>query len=223
LTPIITAFADSPDLGQGHARDFRVRWALEEVGAPYEMRLLSFAALKAPQHRARNPFGSIPTYEEGKLTLFESGAIVLHIAQIHRRLLSDDADARARAVAWMFAALNTVEAPVVEREAFLMLEHDKSWFEERLPLLDENVRRRLGELAAHLADAEWLDGDFSAADLLMVTVLRRLDASNIAERAGILDEFPNLAAYARRGEARPAYRRAFVAQRKVFEERQPAG
>jgi glutathione S-transferase len=223
VTPIVAGFADSPDNGQGHARDFRVRWALEEVGEAYEMRLLSFAALKEPAHRARNPFGSIPSYEEGKLTLFESGAIVFHIAQTRKGLLPGDADARARAVTWMFGALNTVEAPIVEREAFLLMEHDRSWFEERLPLLDANVRKRLGELAGHLGDAGWLDGDFSAADLLMVTVLRRLDASNIAERAGILDEFPNLAAYARRGEERPAYRRAFAAQLRVFEERRSAG
>jgi glutathione S-transferase len=216
IRPTITGFADSPDLGEGHARDMQVRWALEEVGRPYDVRLLSFAALKQPPHRALNPFGSIPTYEEGALALFESGAIVFHIAQSGEGLFAPDADARARAVTWMFAALNTVEPPIAEREAFLLLENEESWFEARLPRLDGNVRKRLGELSARLADSEWLDGGFSAGDLLMVSALRRLKPSNIPERAGILDEFRNLADYVARGEARPAYRRAFAAQRAVF-------
>lgn len=216
MTPTITAFADSPDKGEGHARDMQVRWALEEVGRAYEVRLLTFEALKQVPHLALNPFGSIPTYEEGALALFESGAIVFHIAQSNDGLLPTDSDARARAVSWMFAALNTVEPPVVEREAFLLSERDESWFDERLPRLDDNVRKRLRQLSARIGDREWLDGGFSAADLLMVSVLRRLKASNIPERAGILDEFPNLADYVARGEARPAYRRAFLAQREVF-------
>jgi len=214
--PTITAFADSPDNGEGHARDMQVRWALEEVGRPYDVRLLSFAALKQPPHRALNPFGSIPTYEEGALALFESGAIVFHIAQANQGLFPADRNARARAVTWMFAALNTVEPPIVEREAFLLLEKDESWFEARLPRLDDNVRKRLGDLSARLGGSQWLDGGFSAADLLMVSVLRRLKASNIPERAGILEEFQSLADYVARGEARPAYRRAFEAQRAVF-------
>lgn len=216
MKPVITAFKDSPDLGRGQARDMRVRWALEEVGQDYDVRLLSMTELKEAPHRRIQPFGSIPTYEDGELALFETGAIVFHIAETHDGLLPNDANARARAITWMFAALNTVEPPIVEREAFMLIEHDKEWFAKRRPLLDDNVRKRLGELSAFLQNAEWLDGEFSAADLLMVSVLRRLDASNIPEPPLILDEFPSLSAYVSRAEARPAYRRAFNAQQRVF-------
>src|SRR5689334_4762036 len=160
MTIIITAFEQSPDGGQGLARDFRVRWALEEVGQPYEVRLVSFAEMKQPAHLARHPFGQIPTYEDGNLALFESGAIVLHIAERHAGLLPEDAEARARAIAWMFAALGTVEPPIVERSMAFLLERDKDWYEARLPMLDRNVRARLDQLAARLGDADWLDGAF---------------------------------------------------------------
>ena len=210
MTPTITAFEQSPDRGRGLARDMRVRWALEEVGQPYNVRLLSFGAMKEPEHLALHPFGQIPTYEEGDLVLFESGAIVFHIAERHAGLLADDAGARARAIAWMFAALNTVEPPIVDLQIAKLLERDKSWYEQRLPLVEERIRRRLGELSNRLGDATWLDGEFSAGDLLMVSVLLRLKGS------GILDEYPNLSAYVARGEARPAYRRAFDAQLAVF-------
>jgi glutathione S-transferase len=210
MTPTITAFARSPDRGRGLARDMRVRWALEEVGQPYQVRLLSFPELKQPAHRALHPFGQIPTYEEGDLALFESGAIVLHIAQTRSGLLPDDANARARAISWMFAALSTVEPPIVERGAARLLEHDKPWYAERLPMLDDRVRVRLGELATRLGDAQWLDGAFSAADLLIVTVLRRLGGT------GLLEEHPVLCAYVARAETRPAYQRAFADQLAVF-------
>lgn len=192
------------------ARDMRVRWALEEVGQPYDVRLRSMTALKESEHRARNPFGSIPTYEEGDLTLFESGAIVFHIAERHEGLLPKDADARARAITWMFAALNTVEPPIVDHAEASLFEKDKSWRDEHLAMIDKQVRTRLGDLSKRLGDADWLDGEFSAADILMVQVLRWLGES------GIVEEFPNLAAYVARGEARPAYRRAFEAQAAVF-------
>ena len=211
MTPTITAFESSPDRGRGLARDMPVRWALEEVGQPYDVRLVSFAQMKVPAHRALHPFGKIPTYEESDLALFESGAIVFHIAESHAGLLPDDANARARAIAWMFAALSTVEPPIVERSAAFLLERDKSWYEERLPILDDRVRLRLGELSARLGDADWLDGAFSAGDLLMVNVLRRLGSS------GLLEEYPNVSAYVARGEARPAFKRAFDAQYAVFE------
>ena len=210
MNPTITAFEQSPDRGQGLARDMRVRWALEEVGQPYDVRLVSFRQMKETAHLALHPFGQIPTYEEGGVTLFESGAIVLHIAQHHAGLLPDERQARARAVGWMFAALNTVEAPIVEREAATLLERDKPWFAERQPILDERVHVRLRQLAARLGEAEWLDGGFSAGDLLMVTVLRRLQGS------ALLDGYPNLRAYVARGEARPAYQRAFADQLAVF-------
>ena len=217
MTPTITAFERSPDRGKGLARDMRVRWALEEVGQPYGVRLVSFAAMKEPAHRALHPFGQIPTYEEGDLVLFESGAIVFHIAERHAGLFPDDANARARAVTWIFAALNTVEPPIVERASATLVERDHAWYEERLPILDGRVRHRLDELSSQLGDADWLDDAFSAGDLLMVTVLRRLNGS------GILEEYPNLSAYVARGEARPAYQRAFDAQLAVFTGNPPAG
>jgi glutathione S-transferase len=217
MTPTITAFERSPDGGKGLARDMRVRWALEEVGQPYDVRLVSFAEMKEPAHRALQPFGQIPTYEEGDLVLFESGAIVFHIAERHAGLLPDDANARARAITWVFAALNTIEPPIVDRSMARLVEGDKAWFEQRLPVLEDRIRDRLGELAARLGDADWLDGEFSAGDLMMVSVLLRLGGS------GILDEYPNLSAYVARGEARPAYKRAFAAQLAVFTGKSPTG
>jgi len=210
VTITITAFEASPDHGRGLARDMRVRWALEEVGQPYEVRLLSFKALKEPAHLAVHPFGQIPTYDEGDLSLFETGSILLHIAERHAGLLPNDADARARAITWMFAALSTVEPPIVDREAAVLLDRDKPWYEARLPILDGRVRARLDQLSDRLGEIDWLDGQFSAADILMVTVLRRLESS------GILDDYPNLSAYINRGKARPAYKRAFEAQLAVF-------
>lgn len=210
MTITITAFESSPDEGKGLARDMRVRWALEEVGQAYDVRLLSFKALKEPAHRVLNPFGSIPTYEEGDLALFESGAIIFHIAERHAGLLPENGDARARAITWMFAALNTVEPPIVERENATVLECDKSWYEERQKMVEDRIRERLDDLSNRLGDADWLDGAFSAGDLLMVEVLVRLDGSTI------LDEHPNLAAYVARAQARPAFKRAFAAQLAVF-------
>jgi glutathione S-transferase len=219
MKPTITAFADSPDEGQGHARDMRVRWAFEEVGQAYDVRLRSMKELKEPAHLALNPFGSIPTYEEGDLVLFESGSIILHIAENRAGLLPNDPNSRSRAITWMFAALNTVEPPIVEREAFMLLENAKSWFDQRMPILENNVRKRLAELSARLGNSDWLDGEFSAGDLLMVTVLRRLEASNIPDGPDLLGEYPNLAELVARGKARPAYQRAFADQLAVFTDR----
>jgi glutathione S-transferase len=210
MPPTITAFEASPDRGRGLARDMRVRWALEEVGQPYEVRLLSFQAMKEPAHLALQPFGQIPTYEEGELALFESGAIVLHIAEHHAGLLPDDVNARGRAISWMFAALNTVEPPIVELSMAKIAETQQPWYEQRLPLLQERLRKRLGQLSGLLGDAAWLDGEFSVGDLMMVSVLLRWRAS------GMVQEFPSLCAYVARAEARPAYQRAFAAQLAVF-------
>jgi glutathione S-transferase len=210
MTPTITAFAASPDRGRGLARDTRVRWALEEVGQPYQVRLLSFAELKEPAHLALHPFGQIPTYEEGDLALFETGSIILHIAEHHAGLLPDDANARARAITWMFAAVNTVEPPILELATARLLEGDKPWNRERLPLVEDRVRNRLKQLSARLGDADWLDGAFSAGDLMMVHVLQRLKPS------GLLDGYSNLSTYVARAELRPAYKRAFAAQLAVF-------
>jgi glutathione S-transferase len=209
MTITITAFEKSPDGGKGLARDTRVRWALEEAGQPYEVRLVSFQAMKEPPHLALHPFGQIPTYEEGGLALFETGAIVFHIAERHAGLLPYDPDARARAITWMFAAVNTVEPPILELVTAKFVEGDKPWSQERLPLIQDRIRTRLRQLSARLGDAEWLDGAFSAGDLMMVSVLLRLRPS------GLLDEFPKLAAYVARGEARPAYQRAYAAQAAV--------
>lgn len=208
--PIITAFERAPDRGQGLARDMGVRWALEEVGQPYGVRLVSFAEMKAPAHRTLHPFGQIPTYEEGDLVLFESGAIVLHLAQTRAGLLPDDPNARARAITWMFSALSTIEPTIVDLTVAKLVEGDRPWAAQRLPLVEERIRDRLRPLSDRLGEAEWLDGAFSAGDLMTVNVLRRLG------RSGMLNEFPNIAAYVARGEARPAYKRAFAAQLAVF-------
>jgi glutathione S-transferase len=206
VTITITAFEKSPDGGKGLARDTRVRWALEEVGQPYAVRLLPFKAMKEATHLAIHPFGQIPTYEEGDIAIFETGAIVLHIAQRHPGLLPDDSAARARAIAWLFAALNTIEAPILELQTAVFADKGKPWSAERMPEVKDRIRDRLKQLSARLGEAEWLDGTFSAGDLMMASVLLRLRAS------GLLDEFANLAAYVARGEARPAYKRAFAAQ-----------
>jgi glutathione S-transferase len=210
MIPTITAFERSPDGGRGLARDMRVRWALEEVGQAYDVRLVSFKAMKQGAHLALHPFGQIPTYQEGDLALFESGAIVFHVAGRRAGLLPADANARARAITWMFAALSTVEPPILELVNARLLESDKSWNSERMPLVEDRVRSRLKQLSARLGDADWLDGAFSAGDLMMVSVLLRLKPS------GLLDEYPDLSAYVARGEARPAYSRAFAAQLAVF-------
>ncbi|MEE2692803.1 MAG: glutathione S-transferase family protein [Pseudomonadota bacterium] len=217
MTITITAFESSPDRGAGLARDTRVRWALEETGQPYEVRLVSFKAMKEPAHLALNPFGQIPTYEEDGLALFETGAIIFHIAERHAGLLPEDANARARAIMWMFAAVNTVEPPILDLATAKLLESDKPWSAERLPLVEDRVRQRLGQLSRRLGDAEWLEGAFSAGDLMMVHVLQRL------KRSGLLDEYANLAAYVARGEARPAFKRAFDAQFAVFKAAQTPG
>ncbi len=210
MTITITAIENSPDEGQGLARDMPVRWALEEVEQPYEVRLLSFSAMKEPAHRALNPFAQIPTYEDGDLALFESGAIVTHIAQRHAGLLPEDANARARAITWIFSAVHTMDPPIFELDMTAYFDGDKPWFQARLPMLEDRVRNRLNDLSRRLGEAEWLDGGFSAGDLMMVTVLRRLNGS------GMLEMFPNLAGYVARGEARPAFRRAFAAQLAAF-------
>jgi glutathione S-transferase len=217
MKPTITAFKRSPDGGKGLARDMSVRWALEEAGQPYEVRLVSFNEMKEPAHRALHPFGQIPTYEEGDLVLFESGSIVFHIAERHAGLLPDEANARARAITWMFAALSTVEPPILDLQTIKFLESDKTWYEQRLPIVKDRIRGRLRELSSRLGDSDWLDGAFSAGDLMMVAVLRRLKPS------GMLDEYPNLSAYVARGEARPAFKRAFDAQLAVFTGRPPTG
>jgi glutathione S-transferase len=211
MTITITVFERSFDQGVGLARDMRVRWALEEVGQPYEVRPVAWEKFKEEAHLKRNPFGQIPTYEEGELVLFESGAIVLHIAERFPGLLPKDGDSRARAIMWMFAALSTVEPPIVDRDVVEYFEDGKSWQGERFAMVDERIRGRLAQLSARMGDGEWLGGDFSAADIIMVHVLRRLEGS------GILEEYPGLTAYIARAKERPAYKRAFAAQLALWE------
>ena len=206
MTPTITAFERSPDGGMGFARDTRVRWALEEVGQTYNVRGVSFKAMKEPAYLELHPFGSIPTYQEGDLVLFESGAIILYIAEHHEGLLPDGVNARARAITWMFAAISTIEPAIIERENTRFQESDKTWYAQRMPVVEDRIRVRLRELSNRIGDADWLDGAFSAGDLAMVSVLLRLKPT------GMLDEYQNLSAYVARGEARPAYKRAFDAQ-----------
>jgi len=217
MKPIITAFANSPDGGAGLARDMHVRWALEEVGQDYDVRLVPWAEMKEPAHRAIQPFGQIPTYEYGGLALFESAAIVFHIAETHDGLLPKDAAARARAITWMFCAVSTIEPPIVDLDVVELLEDGKSWQAERKEMVESRIRTKLADLSARLGSADWLDGAFSAGDLMMVEVLRRLAGS------GLVEEFPNLAAYVARGEARPAFKRAFTAQKKVAEDASASG
>ncbi len=207
----ITVFARAFDEGRGLARDMRVRWALEEVGQPYNVRPVPWEKFKEEAHLARNPFGQIPTYEEGDLTLFESGAIVLHIAERFPGLLPKEPDARARAIMWIFAALSTIEPPIVDRDVVEYFEAGESWQGERFAMVDARIHARLTQLAASMGDSDWLDGAFSAADIIMVHVLRRLEGSRL------LEDFPTLAAYIARAEARPAYRRAFAAQLALWE------
>lgn len=203
--PLITAYNWAPDEGRGLVRDMRVRWALEEVGQPYDVRYLNWGEQKEPAHRARNPFGQVPAYEEDGLVLFESGAIVLHIAERWPGLWAADPAGRARAIEWMFAALNTVEPVVWEQVIAKIIDGKQSWADERWPSVLERLRMRLSELSKALGDKEWLDGAFSAGDLMMVQVLR-----HVGDPA-ILADYPNLPSYVARGMARPAFQRALAA------------
>jgi glutathione S-transferase len=207
IRPLVTAYNWSPDKGAGLVRDMRVRWALEEVGQAYDVRYLDWGEQKAAPHRARSPFGQVPTWEEDGLVLFESGAIVQHIAEKWPGLLPMGPAARARAIEWMFAALNTVEPPVWELIIAKFIDGREEWAAARLPSVMQRLRVRLDELSARLGDSEWLDGAFSAGDLLMVQVLRNVS------RSGMLETWPNLAAYVARGEARPAFAPALAALR----------
>jgi glutathione S-transferase len=210
MNPTITAFKRSPDAGRGLARDTRVRWALEEVQQPYDVRYLTFTELKEPSHRALNPFGQIPTFEVGELIMFETGAIILYIGSHHAGLLPGETNARARAISWMFAALNSVEPAIIDLANARIEEREQPWFAQRMPLIEKRVRARLDVLANHLGSAMWLDGEFSAGDLLMVSVIQRLKVTNL------LDNYPTLLAYIARAEARPAFQRAFAAQLAAF-------
>jgi glutathione S-transferase len=216
MKPVITAFDWVPPFAKGQVRDLRVRWALEEVGQSYDVRYLAQGAHKGPEHRALQPFGQVPTYEEGDLVLFESGAIVFHIAERFNGLLPPERDGRSRAVEWMFAALNSVEPPIMDHAIATIFEAGEPWSKARLPSVNARIDERLGELSRRLGDRDWLDGEFTAGDLLMVAVVR------ILEGDALLDPYPNLIAYVARGTARPAFQRALAAQMAGFTGEPPA-
>ena len=205
--PTITAFDWVPPFAQGQVRDLRVRWALEEAGQPYDVRFLHQGEQKEAGHRERQPFGQVPTLEDGDLTLFESGAIVQYVAERYGALLPADPGPRARAVEWMFAALNSVEPAIMDLSFVTIFEADKPWSAMRRPAVEERIRARLKDLSARLDDRQWLDGDtFTAGDLLMVSVLR------ILIDQGFVEAHDNLKAYMHRGIARPAFQKALADQ-----------
>ena len=212
MAGVVTGFAASPDRGRGLARDMRVRWACEELGLPYDMRLLSFAEMKEPPHRALQPWGQIPTWEEDGLALFESGAIVLHLAQSHPGLLPDHAAGRARAMTWVFAAVATVEPATQDVETARFFESGEGWPPARASGAAARLWARLAPLETRMAGRDWLEDSFTAGDLMMICVLQRVGTLG--------DRCPALAAYVARGEARPAFRRAFAAQRAVWDAQQ---
>lgn len=218
MKPTITAFDWVPPFAEGQVRDLRVRWALEEVGQDYDVHYLTQGEQKGAEHRRRQPFGQVPTYQDGDLTLFESGAIVMHVAATHDGLLPADAAGRARALEWAFAALNTVEPPIMDYAIATLFERAQPWSKQRLPAVLKRIDERLGELSQRLGGRTWLDGDaFSAGDLLMVSVLR------IVVDDGLLDAHANLVDYVERGTARPAFRRALDAQMAGFTGKAPPG
>lgn len=202
----ITAFDWVPSFAQGQVRDLRVRWMLEEIGEPYDVRYLSQGEQKGAQHRALQPYGQVPTLEDGDLTLFESGAIVLHLAQTRGKLLPADPAGRARAIEWLVAALNTVEPPLMDLAFVDIFEFDRPWSEQRRPGVEERIAERLKETAGKLADREWFDGAFSIGDLMMISVLR------ILEGEPLLAAEPALVDYVARGTARPAFKKAHADQ-----------
>jgi glutathione S-transferase len=212
----VTAFKWVPPFAQGLVRDLRVRWALEEAGLPYEQKLLSFGEQNSPEHRALQPFGQVPVYEEGDLTMFESGAIVMHIGERSPALLPSDPVKRARARTWMFAALNSMEQHIVNFTNLDLFFANEEWARLRRPGAEKMAQARLDYLAAALGDREYLEGEFTAGDLLMANVLRFLRTTDL------LKNRPTLAAYQARCEARPAFQRALAAQLAAFEKNAPA-
>jgi glutathione S-transferase len=208
----VTAFAWVPPFARGFVRDLRVRWALEEIGLPYRVRLIggaggtAFGPPRPENYLAEQPFGQLPVYKEGALCLFESGAIVLHIGGKDERLLPRDEPARGRAIAWMIAALNSIEPQTFILGVLTLFVADAPWSADARAAVTPFVAQRLAQLAASLGDKEWLEGRFSIGDLMMVDTLR-----GIPDQA-LVAAHPNLAAYVARGTARPAFLRAMAAQ-----------
>jgi glutathione S-transferase len=210
----ITAFDWVPDFARGWVRDLRVRWALEEVGVPYTVRKLAAMGDRPADYFAEQPWGQVPSYRDDQVQLFESGAIVLHIGRRFGSLVPADPEGAARTTAWVIATLNSVEPFVAQLPIIDVFHRGEAWTVERRPQVVEMVERRLGRLSDWLGDKEWLEGDFSAGDLLMIDVLR------IAQDSGVLTH-PNLVKYVERGTRRSAFRRAYEAQLADFEQRTP--
>jgi glutathione S-transferase len=212
----LTAFKWVPPLAQGLVKDLRVRWALEEAGLAYEEKLLAVGEHNSPAHRAVQPFGQVPVYEEDGLTLFETGSIVLHIAERCPTLLPVNPGNRARVQTWMFAALNSVEPHLQDLTTIDLFFPNEEWGRQRRPGAEKMAQSRLDGLAAALADRDYLEHEFTAADLLMTTVLR------IVRQTDLVKNMPVLAAYQARCEARPAFERALAAQLAPFARHAPA-
>ncbi len=213
--PTITGLKWVPDFARGYVRDTRARWAFEEVGLPYKVSLIDFEEVKSQAHRHFQPFGQVPTYSDGEVEIFESGAIAIHIAEQGVGLIPTDKAGRARAIQWVIAALNSVEPSVAQLAVVDLFEADKPWSAERRPSVIETIRSRLHDLSEAIGDKQWLDGDFSVGDLTMVSVLRQLHDS------GLLKEYPRLAAYVTRGEARSAFQKAMADHLATFQDAGP--
>ena len=215
--PVITALGWAPDFAQGLVRDLRVRWAFEETGTPYRVRRLDLPKNREEPHRAIQPFGQIPTYQDGDVTLFESGAIVLYIGERWPGLLPEGKSARARAMQWVIAALSSVEPAASDILACDAFEADKPWAKDRRAPVEQTMHGRLSDLARALGDRDWLDGSFTAGDLIMVSVLRQL------RHTDLVAEHANLAASQARGEARPAFVKALADHMAAFDDVPPPG
>jgi glutathione S-transferase len=211
----ISAFKWVPPFAQGLVRDLRLRWALEEAGLPYEAKLIDNTDQASDDYRKKQPFGQVPIFEEDGLVLFESGAILLHIASRSEVLLPKDPAGRARATAWVFAALNSIEIHIQQLSAIDLFFSDQEWAKLRRPEVENTVKKRLGELATTLGDREYLEDRFTAGDLMMTAVLR------ILRHTKIVEEMPTLNAFKARCEARPAFERALRAQMSAFEKHKP--
>jgi glutathione S-transferase len=204
-TPVVSAFRWVPEFARGQVRDLRVRWALEEAGRPYLTHLLEQGEQAQPGYRALQPFGQVPAYREGGIELFESGAIVLHIGETSEALMPESREGRARAMVWVLAALNSVETVVQQLGEIDAFHAGETWAQARRPAVVERVRKRLAELAEALGDKDYLEGGFTVGDLMMASVLRIIDDTDLV--AGE----PRLKAYLARCEARPAFQRAMAA------------
>ena len=216
-TAEVTAYRWVPPFAQGLVRDLRVRWALEEIGRPYRVRLLDATHPRPAEYFLEQPFGQVPAYRDDEVQLFESGAILIHIGMQDERLLPRDQGGRMRAIAWLIASLNSIEPTFFELIAIDIFNKGQEWTKERRPQVVERIDGRLGLLSDALGDKEWLEDRFTIGDLMLIAVLRQL------RHADLLDQHPNLAALVARGETRPAFQRALADQLAPFQQHEPQG